>query len=133
MNDALCNGDEASIGSAGAAGSDHSAETAAATPVISLYDYLFGNGTALHPDAGILTGNGYSFTENDVDQTPYCVAGQACNGGNAGLLFGRGGDGFEGGNGGNAYLFGRGGNGGNAVDGLRVGKPIDGGDGGRGG
>ena len=55
-------------------------------------DFLFGNGTPDHPNAGLLIGDGYDFTENDVDVTPYCVAGSPCNGGNAGLLFGYGGN-----------------------------------------
>ena len=44
--------------------------------------WLFGDGTADHPNAGILAGNGYSYTRFEGA----CVAGSACNGGNSGLL-----------------------------------------------
>ncbi|WP_059020358.1 hypothetical protein [Mycobacterium sp. M26] len=57
------------------------------------------------PIIGIFIGNG-------ADAQPGCV-GTACNGGNAGLLFGNGGNGLDGGTGGNGgFFFGRGGNGG---------------------
>jgi hypothetical protein len=59
---------------------------------------LFGDGTAEHPDAGLLGGSGFSFTaETCVERT--------CDGGNAGLLFGNGGNGFNGGDGGRASLL----------------------------
>jgi len=68
-----------------------------------------GNGTADNPNAGILMGNGYSYTSYGGA----CTSG-ACNGGNAGLV-GNGGDGFAGGNGGAAGWFGNGGAGGAAT------------------
>ena len=70
---------------------------------------FIGNGTAEHPNAGLLIGNGYSYSA----ATPSDRA--ACNGGTGGLLAGNGGNGFDGGNGGNAGLFGNGGNGGDAT------------------
>lgn len=81
---------------------------------------FIGNGTADHPDAGILFGNGFSYDA----QT--CLGQTVCNGGKAGLL-GNGGDGYNGGNGGAAGWFGRGGNGGDGYAGQ------SGGNGGRGG
>ncbi len=83
--------------------------------------WLFGDGTADHPNAGILFGNGFSWNAST------CTGTTACHGGNAGLWGGTAGDGFNGGRGGNAGLFGDGGNGGDGVPGG------DGGDGGRGG
>ena len=68
-----------------------------------------GNGTADNPNAGILMGNGYSYTSYGGA----CTSG-ACDGGNAGLV-GNGGDGFAGGNGGAAGWFGNGGAGGAAT------------------
>ncbi|WP_179474151.1 hypothetical protein [Mycolicibacterium vinylchloridicum] len=51
------------------------------------------------------------FIGDGADALPGCV-GSACNGGNAGILFGNGGDGFNGGRGGNGgVFFGDGGNG----------------------
>ncbi len=85
---------------------------------------LFGNGTAEHPNAGILFGSGFSW---DADS---CSGGVSCNGGNAGLFGGNGGAGFNGGNGGLAGWFGNGGNGGAGVPGIAGGN---GGNGGRGG
>ncbi len=81
---------------------------------------FFSNGTAEHPNAGLLVGNGYSWTAET------CPAG-ACTGGNGGVI-GSGGTGFNGGNGGAAGWFGTGGGGGDAVDGGG-----SGGNGGRGG
>ena len=63
---------------------------------------LFGNGTADHPNAGLIAGNGYSYGNFSEP----CATGKVCNGGNAGFLFGDGGDGANGGRGGNAGLFG---------------------------
>lgn len=97
------------------------AASAAGDPRQRLIGLFVGNGTAAHPDAGLLVGNGYSWTA----QT--CHQGKACDGGRAGLLIGNGGNGFAGGNGGWAGLFGDGGDGGAGLDGG------DGGDGGRGG
>lgn len=82
---------------------------------------LFGDGTAEHPDAGILAGSGFSY---DAES---CPGTTACAGGNAGLLFGNGGHGFNGGAGGSAGWFGNGGDGGRGIPGG------DGGPGGRGG
>ncbi len=73
--------------------------------VISIF---VSNGTAAHPNAGLLVGNGFSY-----DATT-CPVGTTCNGGNGGLLFGDGGNGYNAGNGGSAKLWGNGGDGGNA-------------------
>lgn len=81
---------------------------------------LFGDGTAENPDAGILWGNGYSWTA----QT--CPNG-GCNGGKGGWI-GNGGNGYGGGNGGDASGFGNGGNGGAAL--VPGGKGGNGGNGG---
>ena len=83
---------------------------------------LFGNGTAEHPDGGILIGNGFSW---DADT---CTGTTACNGGNGGLI-GNGGSGYNGGHGGSAGWFGSGGNGGAGV----FGGTGNGGKGGAGG
>ena len=82
---------------------------------------LFGNGTAAHPNGGIIIGNGYSYGTVAGD----CPSG-TCTGGNGGI-FGNGGNGYGGGNGGSAGWFGNGGNGGAAANGGA------GGNGGRGG
>ena len=87
-------------------------------PIESAIRFLIGNGTADNPDAGILIGNGYSWTAGTCPTT--------CNGGKAGLL-GDGGDGWGGRNGGSAGWFGNGGNGGAGLPGGA------GGDGGAGG
>ncbi|WP_167100681.1 hypothetical protein [Mycobacterium sp. DL592] len=89
-------------------------------PVTDFIAIFIGNGTATHPDAGLLIGNGFSY-----DATS-CTGGVACNGGNAGLL-GNGGNGYNGGAGGDGGLFGNGGNGGTGLAGQA------GGTGGRGG
>ena len=129
IGDALCQGNDGLIGQSGNADAGLAFATASGDPL----GFLFGNGTPDHPDAGLLIGDGYDFTENDVDVTPYCVAGSPCNGGNAGLLFGNGGNGYDGGSGGSAYLYGLGGNGGNAVDFGLLGETNNGGNGGQGG
>lgn len=85
----------------------------------NIVNHYFGNGTAEHPDGGILLGNGYSWT--------YETCTTVCDGGNGGI-FGSGGNGFNGGNGGSAGWFGHGGAGGDAL--IAGGR---GGDGGRGG
>ena len=110
------------------------ADVAAAAPTAAVDDsvWLFGNGTAEHPDAGILIGNGYSYTS----YAGACAMG-ACNGGDGGLI-GNGGSGFSGGNGGSAGWFGTGGAGGNAVVDTTAGGNggkggLFGGDGGNGG
>lgn len=86
--------------------------------------FFIGDGTADNPHAGILYGNGYSYTTHEGA----CVSG-ACDGGNAGLI-GNGGNGFQGGNGGSAGWFGNGGNGGAGVAGINSGAGGDGGAGG---
>lgn len=83
-----------------------------------------GDGTADHPDAGILFGNGYSFTGYEGA----CTSGP-CDGGRGGL-FGNGGNGFNGGDGGAAGWFGAGGNGGDGVVGVNSGAGGNGGQGG---
>jgi hypothetical protein len=85
----------------------------------SVIRFFIGAGTAENPNAGILLGDGYTYTGYEGT----CLTG-ACNGGNGGLI-GNGGDGFAGGNGGSAGWFGTGGNGGAAI--------IAGGQGGNGG
>ncbi|MFM9033487.1 MAG: VCBS domain-containing protein, partial [Mycobacterium sp.] len=84
---------------------------------------LVGDGTADHPDAGILFGDGYSWTANT------CSDPSGCNGGRGGLI-GSGGSGYTGGNGGSAGWFGHGGDGG---DGVAEHNSGAGGNGGRGG
>ncbi len=81
---------------------------------------FIGNGTADHPDAGFLIGNGFSY-----DATT-CAGQTVCNGGDGGVL-GNGGNGYNGGTGGAAGWFGQGGNGGDGYAGQ------SGGAGGRGG
>lgn len=104
----------------------------------SVLRVFVGNGTADNPHAGILLGNGHSYTTYGGA----CTTG-ACDGGNGGLI-GNGGDGFAGGNGGAAGWFGSGGNGGAATTaggtggrggsgGLIVGDGGQGGSGGTGG
>ncbi|MGB0972123.1 MAG: hypothetical protein ACPGVG_14365, partial [Mycobacterium sp.] len=90
---------------------------APATAAVDSSVWLFGNGTAEHPDGGIIWGNGFSWDA----QT--CTGVTACVGGNGGF-FGDGGNGWNGGNGGAAGWFGSGGDGGDGVAGG------DGGDGG---
>lgn len=123
---------EGLIGNAAAPVAVAASATANASAFADLF-FIVGNGTPDHPDAGWLIGNGYSFTENDVDVSPFCTKGSPCNGGNAGLLFGDGGNGYDGGSGGNSYIYGEGGNGGNAVDFGVVSENNDGGNGGHGG
>ncbi len=98
--------------------------SAPSDPIAALIRFFIGDGTAENPDAGILFGNGYSFTEYGGA----CPSG-ACDGGNAGLI-GNGGNGFNGGNGGAAGWFGNGGAGGAGVAGINGGA---GGNGGRAG
>ena len=81
--------------------------TAHQTP--NFLSFLIGDGTATHPNAGILIGNGYSWT----GYAGVCNSG-ACNGGQGGLI-GNGGSGYNGGNGGAAGWFGNGGSGGAAL------------------
>jgi hypothetical protein len=103
-------------------------------PHVTIWNSLIGDGTAEHPNAGILIGNGFNY---DADT---CVGITACGGGNGGLLWGSGGHGWNGGDGGSAGWFGNGGDGGNGIPdgdggaggrgGLFVGDGGDGGDGG---
>ena len=79
----------------------HPTAAAAVNPFADFMRGLVGNGTAENPNAGILLGNGYSYTSYEGA----CLSG-TCNGGNSGLI-GDGGNGFAGGNGGaqgNAFL-----------------------------
>lgn len=85
------------------------------------FTLLFSDGTAAHPNAGLLVGNGFSF------DAVTCVGNDPCAGGMAGLLYGNGGSGFNGGNGGSAALFGNGGSGGDAPRAL---PGVSGGNGG---
>jgi hypothetical protein len=98
-----------------------SARTSAGLAADTSATRLFGDGTAEHPDAGLLFGNGFSWDALS------CTGTAVCHGGNAGLLGGSAGHGFNGGHGGAAGLFGRGGDGGDGLPGT------NGGDGGRGG
>ncbi len=100
-----------------------SVHAAAARPVAGLVGIFIGDGTAEHPDAGLLIGNGFSY-----DATT-CTGTVACNGGRSGLI-GNGGAGFNGGNGGSALLLGDGGRGGDGVSGINGGAGGNGGSGG---
>ena len=111
---------------------------ATTNPIASFVRIFVGSGTAENPNAGVLIGNGFSYTAYGGA----CTTG-ACNGGNGGLI-GNGGDGFAGGHGGSAGWFGSGGKGGAATTvgatggrggsgGLFVGDGGQGGSGGPGG
>lgn len=95
---------------AGSAAPPQAAATVAAAvvanPIADFIGFFFGNGTPLNPNAGLLIGNGYSWTEAT------CTDTAGCTGGRAGLLYGNGGDGYNGGAGGDAGLIGDGGAGG---------------------
>jgi hypothetical protein len=80
------------------------------------------NGTASHPNGGLLIGSGFSY-----DAT---TCASVCRGGNGGLLLGNGGSGFNGGDGGSAGLAGDGGDGGAGVAGVNNGAGGHGGTGG---
>lgn len=82
--------------------------------------FLISDGTAAHPNAGLLIGGGFTF------DAVTCVSIK-CDGGHAGLLFGNGGNGFNGGAGGNGGLIGNGGSGGAGA------ATVNGGSGGNGG
>ncbi|MBU3752207.1 MAG: hypothetical protein FGM52_17480, partial [Mycobacterium sp.] len=99
--------------------------TAPANPFADFIRIFIGDGTATNPNAGLLIGNGYSYTSYEGS----CTTG-ACDGGRAGALFGNGGNGFNGGSGGGSGLFGNGGTGGAGIAGVNGGV---GGAGGRGG
>ena len=98
----------------------------------SVISIFISNGTATHPNAGILIGNGFSF---DAET---CTKPKGCDGGRAGFLYGDGGNGYGGGNGGSAGLIGHGGN---AAVGIEYEAPplvqqregVPGGNGGHGG
>ena len=103
------------------------ASVARRNSVISL---LISNGTAAHPDGGLLIGDGFSY---DAET---CPGTTACTGGNGGLIYGSGGGGWNGGNGGSAGWIGNGGNGGaggTGVNGGAGGTGVNGGAGGTGG
>jgi YVTN family beta-propeller protein len=91
---------------------------------------LIANGTPGHADAGVLFGDGFSYT------AATCSENTVCNGGD-GALIGDGGNGFNGGAGGNAGLIGDGGSGGTGLAGQSGGAGGNGGqargDGGAGG
>ncbi|MGB2810228.1 MAG: hypothetical protein WBC17_00550 [Mycobacterium sp.] len=89
-----------------------------------LISIFISDGTAAHPDAGLLIGTGYSWAAQTCNQDA------ACNGGKAGVLWGSGGSGWNGGNGGSAGLLGSGGAGGAGIAEVNGGA---GGAGGRGG
>lgn len=97
------------------------AAQAAPHPLGGIVRYFIGNGDAASPNAGILAGNGYSYTSYGGA----CSSG-ACDGGNGGLI-GNGGNGFNGGNGGSAGWFGDGGNGGDGTSGQDAGNGGGGG------
>lgn len=61
---------------------------------------LFADGTAAHPNAGYLTGDGFSFTART------CPGATPCRGGDAGALTGNGGNGFNSGQGGRPGWYG---------------------------
>ncbi|MBI3691186.1 MAG: hypothetical protein HY239_11185, partial [Mycolicibacterium aromaticivorans] len=68
------------------------APTAAAT-ASAAGDFVrefIGNGTAAHPNGGLLIGNGYSYSAADAQ-----CASASCNGGRGGLLMGNGGNGYN--------------------------------------
>ena len=95
-----------------AAPSTAAVSTARASALVqpgSILRAFVGDGTADNPNAGVLWGNGYSYTA----YAGACTSG-ACNGGSGGVV-GNGGDGFAGGNGGAAGWFGTGGAGGSAT------------------
>ena len=85
---------------------------AASTDCIAV---LFADGTASHPDAGILGGDGFSYSLEGS-----CIGTAPCNGGNAGKLTGNGG---RGGNGTDvASGTGQGGAGGDGGQGVMAGS-----------
>lgn len=97
--------------------------TGTVRPIQDFIALFVGNGTESHPNAGLLLGNGYSWTA----QT--CNTGTACKGGRGGLI-GNGGDGYNGGNGGAAGLIGNGGDGGDGIATVNNGNGGNGGNGG---
>ena len=103
----------------------------APAPVVQSHDVtLLATGDFLRSVVGFFIGNGANAAFD-------CV-GSACNGGNAGILVGNGGNGANGGSGGRAgLLLGNGGNGGNgssrAILAASLGLSVNGGNGGRAG
>lgn len=79
------------------------AQIRAASPACA--DLLFANGTAKHPDAGLISGRGFTFSARTCQGAKPCRGG---NGGNAGWFSGAAG------NGGRAGRVGNGGAGGGA-------------------
>ncbi|MEI7545475.1 MAG: hypothetical protein WCJ53_11700, partial [Mycobacteriaceae bacterium] len=67
----------------------------------AVYSIFVSDGTSGSPNAGLLVGNGYSYSSFDTQ----CVGSFVCDGGRGGLLLGAGGNGYNGGNGGDAGLF----------------------------
>jgi hypothetical protein len=67
------------------------ASATASDPITGFISFFVGNGTAEHPNGGLLAGNGYSYGTVAGD----CPSG-GCNGGNAGFFFGKGGNGANG-------------------------------------
>ncbi len=96
------------------------AKSTTSRPTAGVVRVFIGNGTPESPDAGLLIGNGYSWTAQTCPTGP-------CTGGRGGVI-GSGGSGFNGGDGGNARWFGNGGGGGDGAD-----PGVSGGNGGRGG
>ena len=73
------------IGSMSPAPSAESAAPVRTQVELTAFLGLFGDGTAADPNAGLLIGNGYSYSSVPGD----CPGTKACNGGNSGLLFGQ--------------------------------------------
>ena len=96
-------------------------------PIADLMRIFIGDGTADHPDAGLLFGDGFSYDAST------CAGIWACDGGRGGFLFGNGGDGWNGGSGGSAGLFGNGGAGGPGLGGALGASGFLGSFGGKGG
>jgi hypothetical protein len=95
LGDALCGGADSQNAATQLMAPLVANATAVPTGAVdNIFSYFVGNGTQDHPNAGILIGDGYSFIENDVDVSPYCSKGQACNGGN-GINDGNGGNGGD--------------------------------------
>lgn len=103
-------------------------------PFADIIGIFIGDGTVERSrDAGLLFGNGYSWTAETCPTS-------TCTGGRAGLLLGNGGNGYNGGDGGSAGWFGDGGDGGagltggaggtGGIGGLFFGNGGRGGDGG---
>ena len=115
--------------------------TAAGGFIGTAIGFFISNGTPDHPNAGLLIGNGYSYSAIDAGTGGACADGKVCNGGNGGLMVGDGGNGLNGGKGGNVGFLavGNAGNGGAGLDavynaaGIRTQAATAGGKGGKGG